>query len=142
ELVAAAHDMQSGLQTLKATTEKVLRHLRQRTNTVAPLPYDKTCASANGAAGWTAALQAHLTRWQESGNLEDCPLPELYRNAREAAPALTIGQFHDGLRRLHENGQIALHPWTGPLSEMPEPGLAMLVGHEIVYYANERTRRF
>jgi hypothetical protein len=51
---------------------------------------------------------------------------------------VTIGQFHDGLRRLHDGATIYLHPWTGPLYELPEPRFALLVGHEIAYYASSR----
>ena len=53
-------------------------------------------------------------------------------------PSLTIGQFHDSLRRLHEMEKIYLHPWTGPLYEIPEPACALLVGHEVAYYASVR----
>ena len=53
-------------------------------------------------------------------------------------PAPTIGHFHDSLRRLHEQEKIYLHPWTGPLYEIPEPPYALLVGHEIAYYASIR----
>jgi hypothetical protein len=84
------------------------------------------------------ALWKHLETWHAAGVLEDCPLPELYRSARQAYPTLTIGQFHDSLRQLHERAQIYLHPWTGPLYEIPEPALALLVGHEIAYYASTR----
>jgi hypothetical protein len=84
------------------------------------------------------AIQEHLSAWEQSGALGDCPLPELFRRLCVAFPVLTIGQFHDRLRLLHEGGKIYLHPWTGPLYELPEPALALLVGHEIAYYASLR----
>ncbi len=74
-----------------------------------------------------------LGNWQESG---DCPLPEIYHRIR--ANQITIGQFHDELRRLHKEEQIYLHPWTGPLPEISEPALALFVGHVIAYYASRR----
>jgi hypothetical protein len=84
------------------------------------------------------SLRKHLESWQAAESLEDCPLPELYHSARRACATLTIGLFHDGIRTLHERKQIYLHPWTGPLYEIPEPALALLVGHEIAYYASMR----
>lgn len=84
------------------------------------------------------ALRDTLTRWHATGALGDCPLPELYRRLRADFPRLTIGRFHDELRRAHTTGVIYLHPWTGPLYELPEPTLALLVGHEIAYYASLR----
>ena len=88
------------------------------------------------------AIREQLAAWQDAGALNDCPLPELYRRLRPDSPRLTIGQFHDRLRRLHHDGQIHLHPWTGPLYELPEPALALLVGHEIAYYASLRVESF
>jgi hypothetical protein len=63
----------------------------------------------------------------------------LFRHVKTQHASLTIGQFHDGLRQLHDEGKIYLHPWTGPLYAMPEPPLALLAGHEIAYYASQRT---
>jgi hypothetical protein len=84
---------------------------------------------------WLNDVLSHLASWQARGTLQDCPLSELYRVARRAESGLTIGHFHDGLRTLHERREIALHPWTGPLYEIPEPAVALLVGHAIAYYA-------
>ena len=39
---------------------------------------------------------------------------------------------------LHETSQVYLHPWTGPLYDIPEPPYALLVGHEVAYYASVR----
>lgn len=75
-----------------------------------------------------------LYNWAE--RLADCPLPELYRVL--PASTWTIGAFHDVLRALLQQQRIWLHPWTGPLSEIPEPALALLVGHEVAYYASLR----
>ena len=93
---------------------------------------------ANGKRKAEEYVLEALRAWHDTRTLGDCPLPELYRRAREAAPKLTIGQFHDALRLLHEQGAIYLHPWTGPLYEMPEPALALLSGHEIAYYVSMR----
>jgi hypothetical protein len=84
------------------------------------------------------ALRTILTDWQEAGVLGDCPLPELFRRLQREFPTTTIGQFHDWLRLMHQGGQVHLHPWTGPLYELPEPAYALLVGHEIAYYTSLR----
>ncbi len=124
-LVAAARQMQAALEGLRARADQVLQQLP---------------AAAPGAAddSWREKILNFLTRRQSSGASEDCPLPELYQQARETSGSLTIGTFHDGLRQLHDNGQIYLHPWTGPLYALPQPPFALLVGHEIAYYASPR----
>lgn len=138
-LVTAARQMQAGLDALRTTAEQVLHRVvpphHHGTNGTPPPP----CPAAD--TSWDAAALDILGCWQESGASEDCPLPELYQQLRAAAaPGLTIGRFHDGLRRLHDEGRIYLHPWTGPLHDLPEPPYALLVGHEIAYYASLRTQ--
>jgi hypothetical protein len=93
---------------------------------------------APSAESWPGEVLSFLKRRQDQGALGDCPLPDLYGEARRLVPTLTIGQFHDGLRTLHQRAQIYLHPWTGPLYELPEPTLALLAGHEVAYYASFR----
>jgi len=134
ELLATARQMQVGLDALKATAEKVLQQVHKPA-----LPVGAP-SSSNGSETWQPAILSYLGRWQASSASEDCPLPELYRQARQSAAQLTIGHFHDGLRRLHEQEQIYLHPWTGPLYDLPEPPYALLVGHEIAYYASLRNQ--
>ena len=130
ELVAAARQTHATLDALKAAVEKILSQL----GSPPPLPAPAT----NGAETWKTSVLSFLTRWQTGGASGDCPLPELFRHARQMAPALTIGHFHDGLRSWHDQGQLYLHPWTGPLYDLPEPAYALLAGHEIVYYASLR----
>jgi hypothetical protein len=123
ELVHAARQAQASLDALKEVVRRVL----------AQQP-----PAAPQAEDWLPAALACLERWRAGGASEDCPLPEMYRELCSGRPALTVGQFHDGLRRLHEQGQIYLHPWTGPLCDLPQPALALLVGHVIAYYASLR----
>jgi hypothetical protein len=127
ELLAATRQMQTSLDALKGVAERVLQQVLHKPVPALPL--------ANGCDAWVTAALAYLGQWQAS---EDCPLPELYRQAQKAAPQLTIGQFHDGLRRLHEQHRLYLHPWTGPRYEIPDPAYALLVGHEIAYYVSLR----
>jgi hypothetical protein len=102
----------------------------------------KTSARQGWAAGNPAILKAtawpFLRRWQETHPQEDCPLPELFRQLRQQHPQLNVGQFQEALRQWYGQGQIVLHPWAGPIYEIPEPELAMLVGHAIAYYVSLR----
>lgn len=61
-------------------------------------------------------------------------LAELFHALRFRQPELSIGQFHDLVRFLHESGSLQLTPWTGALYQLPEPELALLIGHEVLYY--------
>jgi hypothetical protein len=136
DLTDSVHRTQTAIETLKEVAAKVLQQLHERP---APaLPCDKTMSNGNGADAAAKVVLDALTRWQTSGALEDCPLPQLYRSVCGSLPGLTVGQFHDALRRLQQSLQLYLHPWTGPMYELPEPTFALMVGHEIAYYASLR----
>ena len=81
-----------------------------------------------------------LAAWQDDNPSTDCPLPELFHQLQRLRPAYSIGQFHDELRRLQHGRVLRLQPWTGPLTEMPLPAFALLVGHAVMYYASAYTR--
>lgn len=143
DLVRALENRQRQVADLVETARRWQSDLAELRGVVERLGQQSPEPGNNGKAGgmtdsWLAEVLAYLTGRQARGVPGDCPLPELYQAARSVSPALTVGQFHDGLRHLHERGQIYLHPWTGPLYELPEPGLALLVGHEIAYYASPR----
>jgi hypothetical protein len=153
QLLATARQVQADIEALRANAEKVLTALcrvpTDQANTNGDLKslfYKFLHGASEQAPPATPpspqqleqALLAHLTRWAGGDRSEDCPLPDLFRHASAAVPELSIGQFHDALRRLEEAGQVYLHPWTGPLYEMPAPPYALLGGHEIAYYASLR----
>jgi len=158
ELTRCVRQMQQNLDALKTSTEKVLQTLQpvdgSATGALAVLfrAFRQEQAAAPQAARAQAnppaqpdttaeqAIRTLLSRWQiTSGASEDCPLPELFRQVQARIPQLTLGQFHDVLRRFHDDEVIYLHPWTGPLYDLPEPPQALLVGHEVAYYASLRT---
>jgi hypothetical protein len=149
ELLQTARRMQQSIEAMKANVDKVLQHTcklegsSERGGAASNLKalfagfLSETDAPSTPSAKESPsfdAILAELTRWQHAGASEDCPLPHLYRQAS----ASSIGAFHDALRQLHDAGKIYLHPWTGPLYDIPEPPFALLIGHEIAYYASIR----
>lgn len=140
ELINNTQRMQAGLESLKSTALIVLQQIQSGQSN--PLsdhkPTSNGNGNGNGTTTWTMDAVAILTEWQSANSGEDCPLPELFRHVRSRHTNLTIGQFHDGLRQLHDHETIYLHPWTGPLYAMPEPPVALMIGHEIAYYASLR----
>jgi hypothetical protein len=128
QVIAAARQCQATFESLKQHVAKTLVQVQSQPPAL-PL--------ANGNA-WKSDALEFLSRWQVAKPHEDCPLPDLFEHARQALPSLTLGQFHDGLRRLHDEGFVYLHPWTGPLYEIPDPACALLIGHAVAYYASRR----
>lgn len=77
-----------------------------------------------------------LREWSDAGRAGDCQLYHLYQQLSSRCPGITPGIFHDALRNLRQKKLIELHPWTGPLYEIPKPELALMAGHEIACYAS------
>jgi hypothetical protein len=144
-MAASCRQMQTSVDALRTSVEQVLpRVIEGTTSTLSHLyrtfrqDAPATTSPADERTTLTREVRELLSRWQASGASEDCSLPELYRQMRSRRPGFTIGQFHDLLRVLHETEQVYLHPWTGPLYDLPEPPQALLVGHMIAYYASLR----
>jgi len=135
-LLSAVREARAGLDGLKANAEQVLQHVLRAEKPASLSARFNTFRNDGTAAD--AAILARLAQWRDSGAAEDCPLPDVYRHCAEQVPQLTIGCFHDMLRQLQRAERIYLHPWTGPLYDLPEPPFALLIGHEVAYYASLR----
>lgn len=122
-LRATVSRMHASLDGLRATVEQVLPALGR--------------AMESDATDIAVQVEEILGRW-EADAAEDCPLPELYRQVQQFGSSPTLGAFHDALRELHGAGRLYLHPWTGPLYAMPKPAYALLIGHDVAYYASTR----
>lgn len=65
-------------------------------------------------------------------------LGELYRDVQAEHGPLTLGTFHDALRDLSAGGAIRLEPYTGAMYQLQDPECCLLVGREIMAYADGR----
>jgi hypothetical protein len=117
-----------------AEIQSTLQGLRESTQAMRLLLQE--CLSPSGGQQTMACDEVvrQIEVWRATNPSGDLPLPRLYRSLPEPRPS--IGVFHDMLRQLQGLGRIALHPWTGPRYEIPEPAFALLAGHDIAYYAN------
>jgi len=65
-----------------------------------------------------------------------CAFDALMGHLRAAHPKLSVGAFHDALRRLYDAHAIRLGGWPKSIQELPEPDLALFVSHKVMYYAH------
>lgn len=126
-------DLQLSLRSAHESIERLRHQVEQLAGNISQQQVTQTRVAV---PVWEDGLTTYLQQRQNARPAEDCPLPELYQRARQLAPDLSVGSFHDGLRKLHAERRIALQPWTGPLHELPEPGLALLQGHSLAFYAS------
>jgi len=134
ELQTATRNLAASLESLLDTVNRIASpHDEPRRN---GLDTEITCA-ADSETEWRLDVLPILDQYH-GDSAGDYPLPELFRRLKPSHSHLTIGRFHDGLRELHDHHQIYLHPWTGPLYQLPEPPFALLIGHFVAYYASLR----
>jgi hypothetical protein len=121
-----ATDAQKWQQRLDALARRVEDTLR-RIDAAAPPP------EVTRAYPWAADALAYLDRRRGSGANGDCPLPELFGALAREHAGLSVGGFHDGLRRLRERRALRLVPARG--AELTQPEFALLDGGVVLYYA-------
>lgn len=134
DLIDVVRQMSASLDSLRAAVER-LGPLMTPAN--GQIHHEHRADRQHLGGSLSANALSHLQHWHAQSN-GDCPLPDLFRPLAASHRELTVGQFHDTLRQLHDEHQVYLHPWTGPLYDLPEPPFALLIGHEIAYYASIR----
>jgi hypothetical protein len=87
------------------------------------------------ACPWSVDAVNYLDRRKSGGAAGDCPLPELFAAVAGQHDGLTVGAFHDGLRRLHDRRVLRLRPAAGA-EALHQPELALFDGAAILYYAH------
>ncbi|MBM4073338.1 MAG: hypothetical protein FJ271_31110 [Planctomycetes bacterium] len=61
-------------------------------------------------------------------------LPQIFERLKGERLNLSLGQFHDGLRRLHQQNRIRLGPFTQALATLDDPRNALYLDREVKYY--------
>lgn len=121
-----ATDAQKWQQRLDALTRRVEETLR-RLDGAAPPP------EVSRSYPWAADALKYLDRRRDSGMSGHCPLPELFGALARLHGGLSVGVFHEGLRRLRERRAVRLVPANG--AELTQPEFALLDGGAVFYYA-------
>jgi hypothetical protein len=86
------------------------------------------------ALPWSQAAVDYLAGRQDITRQPGCPLPELFAVLHQRQFALSIKDFHSGLRQLRDDGLVQLLPSDGG-NGTPEPEYAMPDGDAVLYYA-------
>jgi hypothetical protein len=120
-------EMAKYLARLDALTRRVDQALRRVE--VAP----DLSASLQSVVPWGVDALTYLDHRVEGGAAGACPLPELFGAVRARHAGLTVRDFHDGLRRLADNGAVQLSAWEGPGS-MPQPEYALMADGQLLYH--------
>jgi hypothetical protein len=85
---------------------------------------------------WGETALAYLDRRSGTGAGGPCSLAELFHLIRQAVPTLTVPEFHDGLRRLHDTRAVRLTGQSALPGLRTDPEYAMLVGSELCSFVS------
>ena len=130
-LAADAHKWLERLDALTRRVEETLRRLEQ----AAPLLPPEIAQSHP----WAIDALNYLDRRRlaaesaTNGQTSLCSLPELFAAVLRPHPSLSLTEFHEGLRRLHERRLVQLQP-AASLADLPQPEYALLEGAAVLYY--------
>lgn len=130
QLATQVCSMLAGLEGMRANLNTVLEQLGRQSDLKALC---KQFHEQPAAADPMPVIVSCLKRWKGP---DDCPVPELYRMVAASQSGLTVGAFHDALRKMKDQERVYLHPWTGPLYAVPEPRFALLDGHSVAYFVS------
>ena len=127
-LAEESRRFQARLDALSQRVEQALRRLETKGPSLPP--------AITAEAPWASDALSYLDHRRQTGANGHCPLPELFAALAANYSELSIGTFHDGLRRLQRERVLRLTPFAGAPNELPQPEYAILDGANVLYYAS------
>jgi hypothetical protein len=128
QITADSRKFEAKLDALSQRVEEALRRLETQGPSLPP--------TVTEAAPWAADALTYLDHRRITDANGHCPLPELFAALAVQYPGLSVGTFHDGLRRLQRERVLRLTPFEGTTSSLPQPEYAILDGATLLYYAS------
>jgi hypothetical protein len=142
EALAPFASMPGLLQTLHVSIEQALS--RTKIPSLEELSRTLHQASAHSAApsgsqasadgDWSEEVVSMAAEQKKRNALQRLTLTQILDRLRPRYPGLSLGQFHDGLRRLHDDRRIRLGPYTQALATLDDPRGALFLDREVKYY--------
>jgi hypothetical protein len=115
--------------------EAILRRLQSAANTSGtPQPHQRPHLPAADRA-WLDDVVRMTTEQRQRDRYQPLSLPRIYAELRQSRPGLSLGEFHDGLRLLRDQGRLRLVPFTRALATIDDPRNALFLDGEVMYYA-------
>lgn len=93
-------------------------------------------APAADPGKWLDEVVAFVAGQKRLNSFNRPNLKVIFEHLRQTQPTLTLGQFHDGLRGLHQQRRIRLDPYTQALATLQDPEHALYLDREVKYYVD------
>jgi hypothetical protein len=133
------------LETMPAALEELKTALAKTLEKVKPVDLDALSKALAGnqqppagpprkEASWGEEVVRIVAEQKQRNAFQRLTLPQVFERLRALHPDLTLGQFHDGMRRLHEEKRIRLGPYTQALATLDDPRNALYLDREVKFY--------
>jgi DNA-binding PadR family transcriptional regulator len=124
------------LKSLSGAIQDVLEKVKNAPPpTLAVGPQFNGNGSTNGHAPADEVQRQIITRIRNHSIHNPITLPELFKELNARWPELSLGEFHDCVRRLWKQGQIKLGPYTRSYGVIASDYEAMFLDGQVMYYA-------
>ncbi|CAN5299427.1 hypothetical protein BH10PLA2_BH10PLA2_05880 [soil metagenome] len=123
--------------TLGISPDVVLSAVQQAIEKIKPAPQLAVATTAPGVSS-SAKLEEEIGGFVDAWVKEKgvgCSFDELWNHLKGRQANLTIGEFQDALRNLHDAHRIRLGGWPKMLDDLPQPQLALFISSKVMYYA-------
>jgi hypothetical protein len=141
EVAGLQHTVQQSVVELRTALDQTIERLQPPSLDQMQHALQQSAASApttEPASGlpvdWTEEVVRLVGEQKQRHLFQRLTLPQLFTQIQAKIPQLTLGDFHDGLRRLHDQGRIRLGPYTQALPTLDDTRVALYLDREVKYY--------
>jgi hypothetical protein len=121
-------------------TASVLQRLLERTASepaAVPAPaFPASSSPTPPGADWLDEVVHFVSETKRRNSFARPTLPQIYEELKKTRPRLTLGQFHDGLRTLHEQRRVLLGPYSQNTASIPDASNALYLDREVKFYVD------
>jgi hypothetical protein len=92
--------------------------------------------STTSTGNWLDEVVRFVASQKRLNSFDRPNLKRVYEHLKQTHPTLTLGEFHEGLRTLHQQRRIRLDPFTQALATLQDPLHALYLDREVKYYVD------
>jgi hypothetical protein len=133
------HGFQAQLATYQQTAQALEAAIERarRQGATAPVPSSPSLPpSEQHRVNWLDEVVHLVVEQKQRNQFERLTLPRIYEHLKKTRPDLSLGQFHDGLRRLQTQRRIRLTAYTQALATLEDAQNALYLDREVKFYVD------
>lgn len=136
ELSGQVGSLGSNMEQLTLVIEQAAKRVKPIDVMQMSQPAPEVQSNGAGDVGWHDEVIELVKEQKQQNSFQRLTLPQLFSMLRIKHPQLTLGQFHDGLRKLQDDRRIRLGPFTQALATIDDPRTALFLDREVKYYVD------